>query len=295
MAGSEEGRRVRRRVLENRADQEARKRLCNIGWTKEARDASIRVRQLKARQNAEASGGLIPLERRAAGGGGARAGQMGGTGFEYPGSAEGRRPSKGGPADGSPAGRRAQPGEEVILDGKRYVMGTDYILRDPATGQPYRGSGTAGGGVMPPPNVPGPGSAVPSATAPRRLDPGAPSLVRRGVGPRADLYDPNDFKRRAPGNYDPKGNAPSGFVAKRGTSWTPPGAGGAPAPGVRASDEGPPVLDVKPSRRLLPEGQVSGPFYTRVGEDGRLLRPPPAGRGPALPRPDDETRRRYFR
>ena len=66
MAGRDDSRTVRRMVLENRADQEARKRLCNIGWTKEARDASIRARQLRARQRVEmgavplATGGAVP-------------------------------------------------------------------------------------------------------------------------------------------------------------------------------------------------------------------------------------------
>ena len=80
-------------------------------------------------------------------------------------------------------GANLQPGDEVMKDGKRYVMGKDGILRDPATGLPYRGSGTASGGVKPPPDVPEPdygpgagtGSAVPSTTAPRRPRPRQPT------------------------------------------------------------------------------------------------------------------------
>ena len=270
MAGRDESRTLRRMALENRADREARKRLCNIGWTKEARDASIRVRQLKARQNAEAGVGVFARSMQVPAGRGTGGGQMGTTGFEdyeksksrltktqifhkdgkdfiigkngklervYPVLPAGGGTRSNGGNSGGPSGQRAQPGDEVMMDGKRYVMGQDGVLRDPETNQPYRKEEPATVAVKPPPDVPEPdygpgagtGSAVPSTTAPRRLDPGAPSMVRKGVGPRADLYNPDQFKTRSPGNYDPKGNAPPGYVFKKGRPWTPPAVGDAPA------------------------------------------------------------------
>ncbi len=212
-------------VLNNRVEEEAKKRLCNIGWTKEARDASIRVRQLKAQQREAA--GLDSSGMRSTTQGGDSGGQMGSFGYEaapthlpktqvivkdgkhfvwgkdgklervypvlpgatYPEpgvSSAGRQPP--GPVAGIPA----RPGDTVMKDGKPYVMGTDHILRD-ADGVPY-----GGGKTVAPATEAGavnPGGTGASGTA----GTGASGTVGTGVAGTGGTVKPPDKIRRSLG------------------------------------------------------------------------------------------------